>query len=79
MGISSETRDKFNFRKAPKAPIMPACRNCKHFTYDASEREGMRGAYTEKRGTRCTFHITTITSNILCDAHEFRHSDRRDV
>jgi hypothetical protein len=68
-----------NIRKARKPEIVPACKNCKHFTYDASERMGMRGDYIEKMGKRCTSLAINVTSNLVCDLHEFRHVDHRDV
>lgn len=70
---------RVNFRLAEKPPIMPACRNCKGFTYTASERCGMRGDYIEKIGKRCTINGIKVTSNVLCDLHGFKHNDHRDV
>lgn len=68
-----------NCRPAEKPPVMPACRNCKYFTYDACDRMGMRGDYIEKISKRCTLNEFNVTSNIVCDKHEFKHADKRDV
>lgn len=70
---------ELNCRQADKPSIMPACKNCKHFTYTASDRMGASGYYEEKIGKRCTLNDWKTTSNTLCDLHEFRHHDHRDV
>lgn len=74
-----ERARRINCREAEKPPVMPACRNCKHFTYDASDRIGARGPIVEKIAKRCTLNDWNTTSNVLCDLHDFRHADRRDV
>lgn len=74
-----ERARRINCRPAEKPPVMPACRNCKSFTYDASDRMGARGPIVEKIAKRCTLNGWNTTSNVLCDLHEFRHADRRDV
>lgn len=75
----TDQRRIVNCRQAEKPPIMPACRNCKHFTYDACDRMGMRSDYVEKIGKRCTLNKFNVTSNIVCDLHEFKHHDKRDT
>ncbi|OFJ46407.1 hypothetical protein BA896_021885 [Janthinobacterium lividum] len=68
-----------NCRPAQKPPIMAACRNCKHFSYDASDRMGAKGPIVEKVGKFCTLNKFKTTSNVVCDGHEFRHADHRDI
>lgn len=79
MGDLKDRHRAVNCRKAEKPPVMPACRNCKHFTYDAHDHMGARGHTVEKVGKRCVINKFNVTSNVLCDLHEFRHADRRDV
>lgn len=71
-----------NFRKAviPKPPIIAACRNCKHFTYDTDDRYGSRGILLmEKTRKRCPLNGFSVTSNSVCDKHEFKYEDQRDI
>lgn len=68
-----------NIRQSEKPPIMPACKNCQHHTYDAGERMGAKGDYIEKTGRRCIKLNIRVTTRLLCDLHAFRHADRRDV
>ena len=68
-----------NLRQADKPPVMPACKNCRYFTYDAADRMGSRGDYIEKTKKRCTSLVIKVTSSLVCDQHEFRHADKRDV
>lgn len=77
--IAYERARLVNCRKAEKPPVMPACRNCKQFTYDESERMGNAGYTSEKIGKRCTINKFRTTSNVVCDLHEYRHADKRDV
>lgn len=73
-----ERARRVNCRQAEKPPVMPACRNCKSFTYDAGDRMGARGMYIEKTAKRCTLNEFNVTSNVVCDLHEFKYPDRRD-
>lgn len=74
-------RQDVNYRKAviPKPPIAAVCGNCKHFTYDAEDREGPRGLYFEKTNKKCTLNKFSVTSKSVCDKHEFKHQDKRNV
>lgn len=79
METKRELEDRVNFRQAEKPPVMPACRNCKNFIYDASDRMGMRGPIVEKIAKRCVANACKVTSNLLCDLHSFCYADKRDV
>ncbi len=68
-----------NIRQSDKPPVMPACKNCKHHSYDAGERMGAKGEYFEKTNRRCTQLVIKVTTRLVCDLHEFRHADHRDV
>lgn len=68
-----------NIRKADKPPVMPACKNCRHHTYDADDRWGARGEYLEKSNRRCTQLNIRVTTRLVCDLHAFKHDDRRDA
>jgi hypothetical protein len=74
-------KEAVKFRKVeiPKPPILAACRNCAHFAYDADDRMGARGLYLEKTKKRCALNRFSTTSNSVCDKHEFKHLDKRDV
>ena len=68
-----------NIRQSAIPPVMPACRNCKNFTYVTDDRKGVRGMYLEKSGRRCTELNIKVAGRLVCDLHEFKHPDRRDV
>ena len=68
-----------NIRQSEKPPIMAACKNCQHHTYDSGERMGAKGDYLEKTARRCIKLGINVTTRLVCDLHTFRHADRRDV
>lgn len=68
-----------NIRKADKPSIMPACKNCRYHTYNADERMGAKGQYTEKTGRRCIQLQIRVTTRLVCDLHAFKHADRSDA
>lgn len=79
MPVINQRLQAANFRKAEAPQVVPKCGNCKHFTYDANDRCGARGMYFEKANKRCTLLLAKVTSGNVCDEHDFRHHDKRDV
>lgn len=75
-----ELRKRVGYRPADKPEIPPACRNCKHYAYDAAERMSLRGGMEtySRVAQRCVLHRFTVTTRMVCDRHLFAHADRRD-
>lgn len=79
---SSEQTTATGFRKVvrPAPEILPACKNCTRFKYDADDRQGFNGEITFRRvNLECGLHRFGVTLDSLCDSHGFRHADRRDA
>jgi len=77
----AELRRRVNYRQVvvPKPEILPACKNCKHFRFDADDRQNFKGELTfRKIKLRCDFLKVPVLNNCVCDTHEFCYSDRRD-
>lgn len=78
---AAEVRGLVNYRKVvvPKPEILPACKNCKHFAFDADDRQSFKGELTFwKIKLRCKVLRVSVLNNCVCDTHEFCYSDRRD-
>lgn len=78
---AAERRGRVNYRRVvvPKPEILPACKNCRHFTYDSDDRLNFRGEITfRKTRLRCAVLDVPVTNNCVCDSHDFCHADRRD-
>jgi hypothetical protein len=78
---SSEQIAAVGFRKVirPEPEILPACRNCTHFIYDADDREGWKGITFRRINLQCRLHRFGVTLDSICNLHGFRHADRRDA
>lgn len=64
----------------PIPEVLPACKNCKTFCYDADDRMSLRGELTLRRvNLRCTQFGFGVSFESVCDKHAFRHADRRDA
>lgn len=78
---AAEVRSLVNYRQVvvPKPEILPACKNCKHFRFDADDRQNFKGELTfRKIKLRCVVLKVSVLNNCVCDTHEFCYSDRRD-
>lgn len=78
---AAERRRRVNYRKVivPKPEILPACKNCTHFAYDADDRENFKGEITfRKVRLHCVVLKTPVLNNCVCDEHDFYHADRSD-
>jgi hypothetical protein len=75
----AKLRDSVFYRKAsPVAVILPACRNCTHFVYDADDRMTLKGVSFRRTKLRCGSHHFAVTLDMVCDTHAFHHASRRD-
>lgn len=78
----AQKRAEVNYRKVvrPVSPILPACRNCSAFRCDHDDRMGFGGQVQLRRtNMRCSNQGFSISLDMVCDRHQFRHADRRDV
>ena len=67
------------YRVPVKPDPVPACRNCGHYACDHSDREGAKGVYFEIVNSRCLKHVFPVSRNTVCDTHQLRYKDWRDV
>lgn len=64
----------------PVREILPACKNCSAFRCDHDDRMGSKGELTLRRvNLRCSQFGFGVSLESVCDKHQFRHADRRDV
>ena len=75
----AQKRAAVNFRKVVH-PIQPACRNCSSFRCDHDDRMGFGGQVLLRRtNLRCSDQGFSVSLDMVCDRHQYRHTDRRDV
>lgn len=66
-------------RLADKPAIVAACKNCAFYQCDRDDRCGPRGMRLETTNSRCSAHKFPVGRTYVCDQHQFKHADRRDV
>lgn len=72
-------RESVGYVAVPEKHVPPACKNCGHYTCDADDREGRNGLYLERSNSRCLKHGFPVNRLAVCDSHQFRYKDKRDV
>ena len=78
----AQKRAAVNFRKVvrPVPETLPACRNCSAFRCDHDDRMGFGGQVLLRRtNLRCSDQGFSVSLDMVCDRHQYRHTDRRDV
>lgn len=74
-----QAQGQVGFRNRAKPDVLPACRNCAHYVYDAEDRMGPAGETVSRGNQRCGKHHFPVAMNKVCDDHNFKHRDRRDA
>ena len=78
----AQRKTEVHYRKVvrPVPEILPACRNCSAFRCDHDDRMGFNGQIQLRRtNMRCIDQGFGVSLEMVCDRHQFRHADRRDV
>lgn len=76
---AKDAKARCGFRNADKPAIVPACRNCIAYLYDAEDRFGPSGETFTRSNQRCHLHLIRVSRNTVCNDHQFKHRDRRDA